>query len=209
MSILSVGRPFPSAFPDCCQLCKHKTSHQSSTKREVSCFGRTKQNSQLSTLYLTRSQTNLGKESGDSNYEQYSIDLCNRLPLPAIGIKIQRNQIQEELEAFLGREACSAPAMSPLSSEQGDWVAWCSLCLACCQLTQLDPIPDRLSTREKARNTCFCGDTANPIRVSASFAQVLTVDQDAFHTADFTANSTAWYGLEVHAVSQGLSSKFL
>lgn len=44
------------------------------------------------------------KKVETQNYEQYPIDLHNSLPLSAIGIQIQRNQMQEELEAFLGRE---------------------------------------------------------------------------------------------------------
>lgn len=91
--------------------------------------------------------------------------------------------------------------MSHLSPQQEDQVAWCSQCLARCHLTQSDPTPDRPSTRNKGRDTCFCGDTANPVQGSGPFAQVLAVGQDAFHAADFTANSTAWHSLEVRAVS--------
>lgn len=140
------------------------------------------------------------------NYEQYSIDLCNRLLLSAIGIKIQRNQVQEELQAFLRREACSAPAMS--HSRGTGWHGALCVWHAATLPSRTQPLTGR-APETKARDTCFCGDTANPIRVRGLFAQGLAVGQDAFHAADFTANSTAWHGLEVHAVSQGLRSKFL
>ena len=55
------------------------------------------------------------------------------------------------------------------------------------------------------RNTFSCGRVANPIQVTSR----ITVSQDAFHIANFTANSTAWHSLEVCAVSKGLCSKFL
>lgn len=44
---------------------------------------------------------------GTQYYECHSIDIHNRLLLSAIGIKIQRNPIQGEVQAFLGREACT------------------------------------------------------------------------------------------------------
>lgn len=87
---------------------------------------------------------------------------------------------------------------------------WVCLCrLAYLHLSLLGSTPGRPSSRDKGQDTCFHRNTANPVQGRGLFAQVLAMGQDAFHTADFTANSTAWHRLEVRAVSQGLCSKFL
>lgn len=216
---LILGRPSSPSFPDCCQVCKCETP-VSVLPRER--FPVQEEQSRITICLLCslrEARLTWDKKEETQNCgadKQHFTNLINILLSSTISIKIQMCQrTPEKLQAFLGREVRSVPARSEPSPQQGNRVAClarCSLRFGLPPLKQLGPTPGRLAGRvaeTKARDTCFYGNTAKPVQVSGPFAQVLAVGQDAFHVADFTADSTAWNSLEVHAVSQGLRSKFL
>lgn len=99
-----------------------------------------------------------------------------------------------------GRQGTGCPARHSRGNPTGgSGMVWLAA-----TLTQ-DGSRPKGSRRDQVRNIFSRGRVADPLQVTSRIA----VGQDAFHIANFTANSTAWHCLEVRAISQGLCPKFL